>query len=394
MSVANTLMERRAAVVDDLQALVDRVATENRAFSAEEEQSYQRMNAEIDTLASKAQGILDAEKRNANLSTEFAARQGNQKPAVTDGGELRSFLRDGGPGSIEFRDLSLTAAEGGNTVDRQFVTTLYEHLVDTASVLQANPTVLNTEGGNTLDIPKTTDHGAAAAATINTAVPEDDPVFGKVTLAAFKYGQLIDVPTELIEDSGVDIEGYLARALGRNLGLQLGSVFAVGAGTTEPFGAVTQSTLGVTAASGAAITFDTMIDLFYSVSSPYRASQSCYWIMNDATAALIRKLRDNSGGAGTGQYLWQPSVIAGQPDMILGKPVAVDPNFPGAGAAAKRVVFGDYAAFYVRYAGGLRVERSTDAKFASDQVSFRGIVRADSALVDTSALKHLITTAA
>ena len=77
-----------------------------------------------------------------------------------------------------------------------------------------------------------------------------------------------------------------------------------------------------------------MIDLFYSLKAPYR--KNAVWVLNDATVKQIRKLKDT-----TGQYLWQPSLVAGTPDTILGRPVKTSAFMPTAAAGAKTIAFGD-----------------------------------------------------
>jgi HK97 family phage major capsid protein len=132
-----------------------------------------------------------------------------------------------------------------------------------------------------------------------------------------------------------------------------------------------------------AFTADNLIDLYYSVIAPYRNSTSCGWLMRDATLGSARKLKDSQG-----QYLWQPSIQVGAPDMLLGKPVHTDPNVAAIALNAKSVAFGDISQYFVRMAGGVRFERSDDYAFNSDLVTFRAIIRADGLLVDqTGAVK-------
>ncbi len=112
-------------------------------------------------------------------------------------------------------------------------------------------------------------------------------------------------------------------------------------------------------------------------------SSACRWILNDTTAGSIRKIKTTEG-----QYIWQPSMVAGTPDTILGKPVLTDPTMPAIAASAESVVFGDMSQYFVRMAGGIRFERSDEFAFNADLVTFRALMRADAALVDlTGAVK-------
>ena len=109
----------------------------------------------------------------------------------------------------------------------------------------------------------------------------------------------------------------------------------------------------------------------------------CAWLMADLSAAHVRKVKNADG-----DYIWTPSVIPGQPDTILGKPVFIDPFVPAKGTANKWILFGDMSAYFVRFAGGIRFERSDEYAFNTDLVTFRCLLRGDGALVDlTGAVK-------
>lgn len=398
--VAKRLRERRASVWEQAKEIAERSANENRAMSGEEEATWMSLNAEIDALDKRIKAMLDGEQRAkdaedtmAKLRGEPRGRQGGG-PAIGQGNEaLRSFLRGEGTryfdvvpsGPVDYRALSkLTAAAGANTVPTSFYDRLMAHLIETSAILQTGPTVLNTTSGESIQVPKTTAHSSAAIVAEAGTITASDPAFGQVTLGAFKYGTLIQVSRELLDDAGVDLEGYLSMQAGRALGNAFGAHMVTGTGTGQPRGVVTDATVGKTGlTAGGVVTSDDLIDLQYSVVAPYRASSSCFWIVKDATLGSIRKFKGSDG-----QYIWQPSLVAGAPDMLLGKPIVTDPNVAAVGTTAKSVIFGDMSQYFVRLAGGVRFERSDDFAFNSDLVTFRALLRADAALVDlTGAVK-------
>jgi HK97 family phage major capsid protein len=151
-------------------------------------------------------------------------------------------------------------------------------------------TVIRTESGENLEFPTTTAHSGAALTAENAAIAESDPAVAKRTLGAYKYATLIQAPKELIDDTGVDLEGYLAMQAGRAVGNALGAHLVTGTGTSQPTGIMTSTTLGVTggAAVVGAFTADNLIDLYYSVISPYRNSSKAAWLMRDASLATVR----------------------------------------------------------------------------------------------------------
>lgn len=395
------LKERRATAWEEAKAILDKAAGENRDLSGEEESAYQAINADIDQLDLRVKEYTEAEERSAAASAAFdkllATKQTGPAQGADSQDELRSFLRGerreyviNPTGKVNYRDLTKgTATAGGNTVPTSFYNQLVAHLIEVSGVMQAGPRVLNTTTGENIEVPTTTAHSTGALVTEGSAISESDPAFAKRTLGAYKYGVLIQVSRELLDDTGVDLEGYLAMEAGRSIGNALGVHLVTGDGSSKPTGVATSASTGVTGATtGASGTFtaDELIDLQYSVIAPYRNSASCAWLLRDATMARVRKLKDSQN-----QYLWQPGLQIGTPDMLLGKPVYTDPNVAAVATSAKSVLFGDFSRYFVRLAGGVRFERSDEFAFNSDLVTFRAVLRGDGLLIDqTGAVKAFV----
>lgn len=397
--MAKRLLEQRANVWEQAKGLLDSAAAENRDLTAEEEASYAKMTSDLESIRSHADKLLADEEsaRAAEESLRSLASRAKASEVAGADDELRSFLRGekreyvARPDAAEMRDLSKgTATAGGNTVPTSFYGQLWAHLIETAAIVNY-ATVIRTESGENLEFPTTTAHSSGALTAENAAITESDPAFAKRTLGAYKYATLIQAPRELIDDTGVDLEGYLSQQAGRAVGNALGTHLITGTGSSQPTGIMTSTTLGVTgsASVSGAFTADNLIDLYYSVIAPYRNSSKAAWLMRDATLATVRKLKGSDNN-----YLWVPG-LAGAPDTILGKPVATDPNVAAVALSAKSVAFGDMSAYYVRLAGGIRFERSDEFAFNTDQATFRCIVRGDGVLLDqTGAVKHFLGNAA
>jgi HK97 family phage major capsid protein len=418
--IVKRLRDRRANVWEQAKALADRAAEENRNFSAEEQGQWDALNEEMDSLDKRIKSALDQETRAKEADKAFealtakpaaAGKPGQPEPQAQV--DLRAFMRGdvGAPryydvrasGPMpEFRTLSkLTTGAGGNIVPTDFYSRLMAHLIEVSAILQAGATVLSTSSGEVLQVPKTTGHSTARLTAEAGALTASDPAFGQASLGAYKYGVLIQVSRELIDDSGVDLEGYLAMQAGRALGNALGADLVTGDGSSKPTGILNNTTLGVTGPSGVSGGLgatsgtlnqgaDLLFDLFYSVIAPYRASGAAAWLVRDATMAVVRKLKDT-----TGQYIYQPSLVAGTPDVLIGKPIYTDPFVPAIATGAKSIIFGDMSQYFVRLAGGVRFERSDEYAFNTDLVTFRALLRGDGVLVDqTGAVKHLAGNAA
>lgn len=393
------LLEERANVWEQTKAHLDTVKAEGRDLTGEADETYTRFNDHLSALDKRINEVNDLEARNAKadeIRAEFEARAKATPPAPeaakvdTDEDILRSIAR-GERRAFEFRDLSkLSAGAGANTVPTSFYGQLVEHMIENSAIRQTNVTVLTTDSGEDLQVPKTTTHPTAGIIAEAGSITESDAVFGQVTLGAFKYAFSTQVSTELETDTGVNLAEYLARIGGEALGNGSGAHFVTGTGSSQPNGVVTASTLGVTGGAGVtgAFTADNLIDLYYSVISPYRKRGT--WLMGDASLKAARKLKDT-----TNQYLWAPGLVAGEPDTLLGRPVVNDTNVADPALSAKSVVFGDMSKYFIRDVKGVRVERSVDFAFQNDLVTWRFILRTDGDLIDTTgAVKHFIGNAA
>lgn len=404
------LVEARNKTWHETKALLESVAADKREMTAEERSSYEKMNAELDRMGSEVTEFRAVQEREAQFEAAIRklginAEGGAPAPVAESPSmeaQLRSFLRgdlrslDVVPSSIpsgrELRTLAMgrefrantvgTATAGGDVVANTFVRQVLTPLFAQSAVLLGNANVLTTSTGETITIPRLTTRSTAAAATETGSLTASDPAFDQVTFNAFKYYVVNTLSRELIEDAAIDIVSYVAEQAGDALGLKIGNLLISGDGSGDPEGLIHSITAGVTGeATVFAPTADNLIDLFYSVISPYRAKAS--WVMNDATMASVRKLKADSSGI----YLFQPALTADTPDTILGKPVLFDASMPTAAHDALTVVFGDLSKYTVRRVNGIRFESSVDSKFLTDMVDFKTVVRIDGHPVDANAFK-------
>lgn len=413
MSTYRTQLEdKRKNTYAQAQALLDHAKQQNRNLTAAEEIQYQRMMDDLDSLRSiiNKQDEDDRTAQRANsalaelsfrgsvaglsssdreLNDEFRSviHERSNRPieiAMNDQ-ELRSGFQPG----IEQRDLVTTSGSG--MVGTTFYSRLQRHLVESSSILAAGATVLQTNTGEALKVPKTTALSSAAIVSEAGTISESDPTLGSATLNAYKYGFLVQVSHELAEDANFDILGFLAEQSGIAVGNAFGTHAITGDGSSKPFGILTGATLGVTGPTGTATSFgaqttagqggDLLLDLAASLAEPYSRSRSSAWLMRNATLNAIRKLRDS-----TGNYVFSTDIIpgSGSAGTLLGRPVFTDPNMPAMAANAKSVIFGDISRYWVRQVNGLRFERSNDFAFDKDLITFRAVARLDGVLTDTT----------
>jgi HK97 family phage major capsid protein len=394
MTIIDNLLTERARVWEQTKTHLDAVEAEGREFSGEAKETYDRHSADLASLDERIAEMGDLAKRNAAADTARAAYGDSapnvepeaKKASVTDADRLRSMV-NGEARSMEFRDLTVgSATGGGNTVPEGFYSTLMQHMIDNSAIRGTNVTVLTTDSGNDLPVPKTTTHPTAGIISEAGSLTESNAVFGQVTLGAFKYGFSTQISSELEQDTGVDLVGYLAAIGGQALANGSGAHFVSGDGSSKPNGIVTASTLGVTGATSVsgAFTDDNLIDLYFSVIEPYRNNGT--WLMADAAMAYARKLKDAND-----QYIWAPGLTSGDQSTLFGRPVVTDTNVADPAVDAKSVCFGDFSKYVIRDVSGVRIERSVDFAFQNDLITYRFIMRTDGDLVDTTgAVKHFV----
>ena len=384
MAESRDLRAKRAKVVGELRALIDHAEAEDRDFTAEERQTEERLQGDLDELTAR---IQRAEKREKLELSDLQVIPETEAKSEAD--SFRQFFlgSEGRSRTFERRDpthlIKGDADRGGNTVNRDFVESLYETIKEFSVIRQANPTVLVTAKGDDLLIPKTANFSTASIVGEANQIGQSNPTFAQETLRAYKYAFILVASRELIEDTAVsDLIGFFAAQGGRALGDASGEHFVTGDGSGKPQGITVGATVGVTAAATDAITADELIELYHSVIRPYRVRGT--WLVNDSTLLAIRKLKD-----GENQYLWQPGLQAGEPDRLLGRPILPDVHVPEIEADSVPAVFGDMAGYYVRDVGSVEVVRSDEYLFDTDQVAWRFINRTDGKLIDTSAVKSL-----
>lgn len=417
---AKRLRDNRMNLWGECRKIADTAAEENRALTDEEQGRFDALQGEMEKLDKRIKAMLDTEKRMKETDDAFDALSGRrpeqgQAQRTAGGGqmleEVRKWargeegapkyleIRHQAPGPINYRILT-TGSQGTNAssvIPTDFYDMLIAHLIEVSGIMQCGPTVLNTGGGEQLQVPKTTAHSLAtpsanpASAGQAATLPTSDPAFSMTTLSAYKYGVMLQVARELIDDTAVDLLGYLAMQAGRGIGNNFGYQLVNGTGSGQPTGLLTgtvTSSPGVTGATtgvSGAPSYANLVDLEYSVIAPYRQSRSCYWLAADKTIGGFRKITDT-----VGRPIWEPSAVLGSPDLLLGKPLVADPFMPALQAASNifPICFGDFSQFFVRLVGGVRFERSDDFAFGSDLVTFRAILRGDGTLVDqTGAVK-------
>lgn len=384
--------EARNRAWEEAKTLLDSAAAEKRELTAEEDAKYQSISADLDRRAQIIETLkadADREQRAAEAMRGFEdqAKPVIEKSTVKDEAEIIRSLARGEMRSYEFEKRDVTKSSTGSPVPTSFYNRIIELARFVGPMLETS-TILNTAGGESLQIPSLSAYSATqgTATAEAAAFTEADPTFNSfVTLGAYKYGFLIQVTRELVTDAGVDILGFLADQIGNTMGTTANSRLTLGTGTVEPNGIVTRAGSGV-ASTATSLAADDLISLTYSLDTVARRLPGSGFMMNANTVAAVRKLKDNSG-----QYLFSPSMNSEDRDLLLGHRIYENPAMSNVGSAVKSVIFGNLSSYFVRQVGGIRIDRSDDYAFNQDLITFRAQVRLDGNLIQTSHVKYLTT---
>lgn len=386
------------------QAVMDLAASETRDLTPEEQEHVdkafegaQELRAKIDKV-SKFEELRAAGDVFRSVAAPIIERATG---TATDAQMLRAALTGQGggydsipsgrlPSGDPYMALRALQSAGGSAIETSFAdfVTVYERTF-TPMLRSDIVTIINRSDGSPLVLPRiTADTSVAGTVTAEAAgLTEGDPTVSQVTLTPYKFGITNLWSSELASDNTIGLEDLIARTTGRSLGIAIGA--ALTTGSSAPTGFITSAANGGTA-TGTGTTYGTyfgptdLVDLFYGRAAPYRMVGS--WQANSASLAQIRKARTT-----TGEPIWEPSLVAGSPETVLGRPIYENPAMAN-GSAAKAVAFGDFSRFIV-VKTPTRVESSIHYKFSTDQTALRTIERVDGVLIDAVAVAYLVNAA-
>jgi len=395
MSKILELREKRAKAWDTAKAFLDTKRGNDGLICAEDTTTYEKMETDVVNLGKE----IDRLDRQQTLDLELAKPVNTpltNKPTAIAGSESKSgraadeyknafwkVMRNKSNFDVQNALQVGTDTEGGYLVPDEFERTLVQALEE-QNIFRQLAKIITTSTGDR-KIPVVATKGTASWVDEEGVIPESDDAFGQVSIGAFKLATMIKVSEELLNDNVFNLESYIATEFARRIGVKEEESFFIGDGTGKPtgiFNITGGAETGVTAASATVITLDEVMDLFYSLKSPYRKNAT--FMMNDATVKAIRKLKDNSG-----QYIWQPSVTAGTPDTILNRPIVTSVYVPIIAAGAKSIAFGDFGYYWVADRQGRSFKRLNELFAATGQVGFMATERVDGKLILPEAIKIL-----
>lgn len=404
-------------------AMKDLYAKEN--LSADEEKKWDELDKQYESLMAQAKKAEEFEKKSIEDEPGEPVEEPNNKPLKFKKEDepkyeqlaLRSYLHKGVvprelhqfmmPMAKEADDNDILHAEaeklgiklaatqtttttgGGYTIPRGFQSELEKALKDFGGMWEASR-IVRTRKGNTLDWPTVNDTANKAyllSESDNATTSATGVTFGQQQYEAYKYTSgLIQIPTELIEDSEFDIVSEIRSLLVERIFRGTNEALTIADGSSKPKGVVSAATYAGT--TTATITADDIVDLLHSVDPAYRSMRSARFMFNDDVLKQLKKLSHSSSDD---RPLWLPSIRDNEPATLYGKPYTINQDMASPANGAKWALFGDFSKYIIRVVRDMRIVRLNERFGELDQVGIVVFFRLDGDLLDggTHPIKYL-----
>lgn len=385
------LREKRTKAWDEAKKFAESKKDENGLMSDEDFKTYEEMERTIENYTREIERKMREEEMDKNLekpTTKALTSQPStfneeEKPMRARNVYKKSMMK---ALKSNFRDitneLKVGADEsGGYLVPEEFESEIVKGLEE-ENIVRKLATKVQTSGLHKINIAAT--KPAALWVEEGGQLTFGDGTFDQISLDAHKLHVGIKVTEELLYDSAFNLEKYITEEFTRALANAEEDAFLNGDGVNKPTGIFDSKKggeLGLTT-KAQTITADELIDLVYSLDRPYRKKAA--FILNDATVAQIRKLKDVNGA-----YIWQPSLKEGEPDKLLGYPTYTSAFAPKAEKGKLAVAFGDFSYYKIGDRGNRSFQDLKELFAGNGMVGFLGKERVDGILVLREAVKLL-----
>lgn len=417
----------------DMRAITEKAKEEKRSdLTAEEETSFDKMNADREVLLKKEERLIKIEELETGQGRRTEPRlsgsdgRQSQRGTITAVDQLegmRAWLQAGTPEGLgpqhraaaakvginaEAKGLTIRLApvamrstyhedvkdwesralstltttspeDGSYLIANELLQPLERAMLDFGGIRQV-ATVKRTLTGAALGFPTsddTSNEGVLLAE--NAVVVAKDTEFGIMTLNAYKFSsKMVLVSVELMQDSATELAGFLGTALGERIGRIVNRYGTTGTGSSQPMGIVTAATSAAVALAAQTPTYAEMVSIEHSVDPAYR--NGARWMFHDTILAEVKKIVD----ASTGRPIWMPNMVGGQPDTILGYPYTVNQHMAVAAGSGsgKSILFGQLSKYILRDVRDVTLLRLDERYAEYHQVAFLAFSRHDGDLLD------------
>jgi len=377
------LVDQRGHLYKEMCDLNDLVEARDGLFTAEEQETWDKQNADIadlDVRIDRAVKIKDGEKDyGPTVDRDLSNRKTEGPEGYQTRDQVRNWLKSG---SIDFEkcDPEFRALQadvdiaGGYLVpDQAFQNELIEDARNITYIRQLS-SVINVQKATTVSWPRVGARPALATwgGEISGSAEDSTLVFDQISLTPHKCTAFIKVANDLIQDSPMAVEAVVREQFGYTFGVTEETAYCTGSGAGQPLGVFTANAQGVSTGrdlstdnTNTAITADNLIRQTGNINPEFLANAS--WVFHGDAINMIRRLKD-----GNGQYLLVPGLAQGAANTILGYPYVQDAYAPNTFTSGLYVgIFGDFKRGYkIVERLPFDIQRNEYLYMANDQVGF------------------------
>ena len=333
------LIEKRNALLDEMQAIADKAVAETRAFTEQESADYDAKKKEAEELEKTISRCQEQRSKTESVPTKSETKEEAEKRA------FEQYLRTG---KIETRsDVNMNLSDNGAVIPSSIANKIIDKVVEICPIYSLADRY---NIGGTLSIPyydESTQAIEVAYATEFTDLESTSGKFLNIQLTGYLAGALSKISKSLINNSAFDIVGYVVNKVAQAFAKWIEKELLIG--SSGKITGLSNATQIVTAAAATAITADELIDLQESVPDAYQAG--AIWIMSKSTRTAIRKLKDQDGN-----YILNKDATAQWGYTLLGKPVYVSDNMLAMKSGSKAIYYGDMSGLAVKVSENVSIE--------------------------------------
>ncbi len=272
-----------------------------------------------------------------------------------------------------------TDGAGGYLVPDEFEKKLIDALRE-KNVLRRLASVKQTH--RDLKIPYAVGSGHAFWVPEEGDIPETSDEFGELQIGAHKLATMTVVSEELLEDSGFDIEDFLAKEFAYRIGREEEEAFLDGDGRGKPLGLLRQLDRVVISENPGHISMDDVIDLQHAIPMPYR--KNAVFLMSEDAGRELRKIRTVGE-----RNIWEGDMCRDMPVKLLGVPVIICDSLPGVESGSIPLLYGDFSRILIGDRNHRSIRRLNELYARYGQVAYTVSQRVDSVLLDKRAIGGL-----
>lgn len=379
------LYEQRAALVDEMNALLNGAKMEERAMSEEENKKF----SDIEKKITGIDATIAAEERAEQIKKSAKKPVENETVEQIEERAFGNYIKEQAGLPVENRagEQNMTMGNNGAVIPTTIANRIIKAVKDKCPIY-ARATMYHVAG--TLKVPvwgkaNTTHDITVGYQSEFTELTADSGKFTSIDLSGYLAGALTLIGKSVVNNAIVDVVSFVIDQMSEEIAIFLEKELLAGTGSNTATGALS-TTNTLNAGSTTKITTDNLVALQTKVKQVYQA-KAC-WTMHPETFLEVKKLQDSNG-----RYLLQDDLTQEIPYRLLGKPVYLSDNMPKIASGAKPVLYGDYTGLSVNMRENVQIQVLNEKYATQHAVGVVAWFEFDSKVTDSQKLAALVMSA-